>query len=260
MSFLALGYKAKKIAGLIAAGKLTTVESVIAKAKDMQLAETYGLTQDPEKLDQWYTKLAENLFYKKEFIFPDFADIGFGEELVEKIADPLPTKKPRKFLVTRKSFPHWQDAVVVYSYTKEEALALLKVYYQDFEVRDSTERMGFAYTEPAPEKEDSYKWREINFRKQKTYANYLTELCTKQNQRQTPPKENRENRPLTDKTFFPPPRPGERRFELWGYLVIERGSQVLLYTGSPVFKKSVVQGTFEEVCARIQSYLDFCNE
>lgn len=52
MSFLALGYKAKKIAGLIAAGKLTDVESVIAKAKDMQLAETYGLTQDAEKLDQ----------------------------------------------------------------------------------------------------------------------------------------------------------------------------------------------------------------
>ena len=60
--------------------------------------------------------------------------------------------------------------------------------------------------------------------------------------------------------WFSKPRPGERRFELWGYLVIERGSQVLLYTGSPIFKKSVVQGTFEEVCARIQSYLDFCNE
>ena len=78
----------------------------------------------------------------------------------------------------------------MYSYTKEEALALLKVYYQDFEVRGSTERMGFAYTELAPEKEDSYKWREINFRRQKTYANYLTELCTKKNQRQTPSKEN----------------------------------------------------------------------
>lgn len=104
MSFLALGYKAKKIAGLIAAGKLTDVESVIAKAKDMQLAETYGLTQDAEKLDQWYTKLAENLFYKKEFIFPDFADIGFGEEFVEKTADPLPTKKATEISYYQKEF------------------------------------------------------------------------------------------------------------------------------------------------------------
>lgn len=254
MSLMAFGYKVKKITALITAGTLSGLESVIAQAKEMNLAESYGLTQDTEKLDLWYAKLAENLLNAKEPVIPDVTDIGFGEELVEKTSQPLPQKEPRKFLVTRKNVPGWQDAVVVNTYTKEEALALLKVYYQDFEVHHNSERMGFEYREPAPETEKKYKWRQIDARRPGSYANYVKNIQPAQNYEKPVP--GKTETPLTDKTFFPAPRDGDRRFELCGYLVLERDSQVFLYTGSPIFGKSVLHISFEKACENIRKHVD----
>lgn len=194
MSLMAFGYKIKKITALITAGTLSGLESVIAQAKEMNLAESYGLTQNTEKLDLWYAKLAENLLTAKEPVIPDVTDIGFGEDLVEKTSQPLPQKEPRKFLVTRKNVPGWHDAVVVNTYTKEEALALLKVYYQDFEVHHNGERMGFEYREPAPETEKKYKWRQIDARRPGRYANYVKNIQPAQNHEKPVPPERQKPR------------------------------------------------------------------
>lgn len=105
MSLMAFGYKIKKITALITAGTLSGLESVIAQAKEMNLAESYGLTQNTEKLDLWYAKLAENLLTAKEPVIPDVTDIGFGEELVEKTSQPLPQKSHGNSLLPEKMFP-----------------------------------------------------------------------------------------------------------------------------------------------------------
>lgn len=177
MSLMAVGYKVKKIFSLIESGELLDLESVVKKAKELEVAVSFGLEDNSKKQNLWYAKLAENLFCKKKLLIPDFIDIGFGEELVESCKVKLPEKTPWKFLVTRKGFSGWCDAVVVNTFTKEEALNILRVYYQDFLLPCSPEGLGFGYSEPAAGTESKYKWREIRGSKPGTYKKYLEKSC-----------------------------------------------------------------------------------
>lgn len=177
MSLMAVGYKIKKIFSLIDKGELLDLESVVKKAKEMELAFSFGIDDNNEKQTLWYTKLAENLFYKKKLSIPDFVDIGFGEELVESSEMKLPEKNPWKFLVTRKGFPGWCDAVIVSTFTREEAVNILKVYYQDFLLPCSQGSLGFEYREPLAGEECKYKWREIRGSNPGTYKKYLEKSC-----------------------------------------------------------------------------------
>ena len=177
MSLMAVGYKIKKIFSLIESGELLDLESVIKKAKELEIAFSFGIEDNSKKQNLWYTKLAENLFYKKKLLIPDFVDIGFGEELVESGEIILPKKTPWKFLVTRKGFSGWCDAVVVSTFTREEAVNILKVYYQDFLLPCSQGGLGFEYSEPATGTENKYKWREIRGSNPGTYKKYLEKSC-----------------------------------------------------------------------------------
>lgn len=177
MSLMAVGYKVKKIFSLIESGELLDLESVIKKAKELEIAFSFGIEDNSKKQNLWYSKLAENLFYKKKLSIPDFVDIGFGEELVESCNVKLPGKTPRKFLVTRKGFPGWCDAVIVNTFTREEAQNILRVYYQDFSQSCSQGGLGFEYSEPATGEECKYKWREIRGSNPGTYKKYLEKSC-----------------------------------------------------------------------------------
>ena len=177
MSLMAVGYKIKKIFSLIESGELLDLESVVKKAKEMELAFSFGIEDNSKKQNLWYSKLAENLFYKKKLSIPDFVDIGFGEELVESCNVKLPEKTPWKFLVTRKGFSGWCDAVVVSTFTREEAVNILKVYYQDFSQSCSPEGLGFEYSEPATGTENKCKWQEIRGSNPGTYKKYLEKSC-----------------------------------------------------------------------------------
>ena len=68
MSLMAVGYKIKKIFSLIESGELLDLESVIKKAKELEIAFSFGIEDNSKKQNLWYTKLAENLFYKKPIV------------------------------------------------------------------------------------------------------------------------------------------------------------------------------------------------
>lgn len=58
---MAFGYKVKKITALITAGTLSGLESVIAKAKEMNLAESYGLYPGKETVQIYVEKPQGNI-------------------------------------------------------------------------------------------------------------------------------------------------------------------------------------------------------
>ena len=172
MSLMSLGYKITAIQNEIKEGRFTSTEQVKAAAEEMNVAATIGYENlCSEEKDMWYKQLAVNLFEKHNNWIPCFADIGFGRELLDHMSNmmnmTMPKKQHWKFSVTRSGYSDWIFNAVVCTYTKEEAVCILKNYFCDFG------GLGFYYDEPTAKTENKAKWVEINGKKPGSYKKYL---------------------------------------------------------------------------------------
>lgn len=174
MSLMSLGYKMTALKKGIETKKYTTKAQVLNAAKEMNIAVTIGYDSlSLEDKNLWYDQLATNLFDNHNNWIPCFVDLGFGKELLDHFSgmwnNDVPKKQHRKIVVTREKFPDWQFNAIVHSYTREEAISILKVFFGDFG------DIGFKYEDPAPKTEPEAPWVEINNKKNriKSYKEYL---------------------------------------------------------------------------------------
>lgn len=174
MSLMSLGYKMTALKKGVESGKFTAKSQVKKAAEEMDIAVTIGYENlSPEDKELWYEQLAVNVFDNHNNCIPCFVDLGFGKELLERSSGmwnhSVPKKQCWKIIVTREKFPDWQFNAIVHSYTREEAVSLLKVYFCDFG------GLGFNYENPTPKTEHKAPWVEINNRKNKikSYREYV---------------------------------------------------------------------------------------
>ena len=76
-------------------------------------------------------------------------------------------KQHWKFVVTRDKYPDWQFNAIVCTYCKEEALLIIKKFFEDFG------GIGFKYEEPSPKTEHKAPWVEISTKKIGTYRDFI---------------------------------------------------------------------------------------
>lgn len=175
MSFMRLGFTMNGLRQMIRTRRLSSVAQVKEAAKKANLADAAGCsTLPPQKLDMWYTQLAQNLFEHDDSDIPCFKDIGFGEELLKHSFDHPPKKQPWLFKVTRSGYPDWQFRASVMSYSRQEALCVLKNFFCDTGIQ------GFDYTsisEPSRSmkgmKNPKNAWVEINPLTPGLYKDYI---------------------------------------------------------------------------------------
>lgn len=174
MSLMSLGFKMTALKYEIKKCKLTTKEQVKHAAKELNIASTIGYENlSPEDKEAWYEQLAINVFENHNNCIPCFVDIGFGKELLERSSGMwnynVPKKQHWKIVVTRDKYPDWQFNAIVHSFTREEAVSILKAYFTDFG------KLGFNYDDPIPKTEHKAPWVEINNKKNKikSYKEYV---------------------------------------------------------------------------------------
>ena len=172
MSLMSLGIKINALQKGIKEGRFTTKEQVKAAALELDVSATAGYEKlSDEEKELWYDQLAENLFVNHNNCIPCFVDIGFGRELIERSAGwtnySVPQKQHWKFVVTREKFPTWQFNAIVCTYCKEEALLIVKKFFEDFG------GLGFKYDEPTPKTEHKAPWVEINTKKTGVYRDFV---------------------------------------------------------------------------------------
>lgn len=172
MSLMSLGIKMNTLQKGIKEGRFTTKEQVKAAAQELNVSASVGYENlgDEEK-ELWYEQLAANLFENHNNCVPCFIDIGFGHELIDHFAgranNSVPKKQHWKFIVTRDKYPQWQFNAIVCTYCKEEALLIVKKFFEDFG------GLGFKYDEPTPKTEYKAPWVEISAKKSGTYRDFL---------------------------------------------------------------------------------------
>jgi len=172
MSLMSLGIKINALQKSIKEGKFTTKEQVKAAALELNVSATVGYVNlSEEDKELWYEQLAVNLFENHNNCIPCFINIGFGRELIERSAGwtnySVPQKHHWKFVVTREKFPAWQFNAIVCTYCKEEALLIVKKFFEDFG------GLGFRYDEPTPKTAHKVPWVEINAKKTGTYRDFV---------------------------------------------------------------------------------------
>ena len=169
MSLMALGIMMNALKKAMKEGRFTTKEELKSDLKEMNVCVTAGYGNlSPEDKELWYEQLAINIFENHNNWVPCFIDIGFGRELVDHSANlqsfKVPEKTQWKIIVTREKFSDWQFNAIVSTYTREEAVMILKKYFSDFG------ELGFNYDEPTPKTEHKVPWVEINAKKSGTYV------------------------------------------------------------------------------------------
>ena len=178
MSLMSLGIKINTLQKGIKEGRFTTKEQVKDAAIELDVSSTVGyqnLSQEDKEL--WYEQLAVNLFENHNNWIPCFIDIGFGKELLDHSSNmmnyTIPEKHHWKFIVTRDKYPDWQFNAIVCTYCKEEALLIVKKFFEDFG------GLGFRYDDPTPKTEHKAPWVEISAKKTETYKEYVSSLQKK---------------------------------------------------------------------------------
>ncbi len=172
MSLMSLGIKINALQKGIKEGRFTAKEQVKAAALELNVSTTAGY-ENPSEEDKelWYEQLAENLLENHNNCIPCFINIGFGRELINhsagRINHSVPKKHHWKFVVTRGKFPQWQFNAIVCTYCREEALLILKKFFEDFG------GLGFCYDEPTPKTEHKVPWVEISAKKTGTYRDFV---------------------------------------------------------------------------------------
>lgn len=172
MSLMSLGIKINALQKGIKEGKFTTKEHFKSAALELNVSATveYENLSDEEK-ELWYDQLAVNLFENHNNCIPCFIDIGFGRELIDRSAGwtnySVPQKYHWKFVVTREKFPSWQFNAIVCTYCHEEALLIVKKFFEDFG------GLGFNYDEPTPKTKHKVPWVEISAKKTGTYRDFI---------------------------------------------------------------------------------------
>jgi len=169
---MSLGIKINALQKGIKERRFTTKEQVKAAAAELNVSATAGYENlSSEEKEAWYEQLAINLFVNHNNCIPSFIDIGFGRELIASSAAwtnyTVPHKQHWKFVVTRDKFPDWQFNAIVCTYCKEEALLIIKKFFEDFG------GIGFKYEEPSPKTEHKAPWVEISTKKTGTYRDFI---------------------------------------------------------------------------------------
>lgn len=177
MSVVYLAYNVHILKKAIEEGKLTTKEQVKQAAKEINLAAMAGSGNlSPQENEAWYNQFATNIFDNHTNSVPCFVDIGFGRELLSTMArkynNEVPKKQHWKIIVTRKKFPDWQFNAIVTTYTKEEAICIIKKYFGDFGGLD------FNYESPRHQTKYKVPWVHINAKKIGTYKEYIKKTET----------------------------------------------------------------------------------
>ena len=172
MSLMSLGIKMNALQKGIKEGRFTTKEQVKVAAQELNVSASVGYENlSDEEKGLWYEQLAENLFANQNNCVPCFVDIGFGRELIDHSAGwtnySVPKKQHWKFIVTRDKYPAWQFNAIVCTYCREEALLIVKKFFEDFG------GLGFRYEEPSPKTEHKAPWVEISAKKTGTYREFI---------------------------------------------------------------------------------------
>ena len=172
MSLMSLGAKIQFLQKGISEEKFSTKEKVKAAAMDLNISVAAGYENlNEEEKNLWYEQLVENLFVNHNNWIPCFIDIGFGREIIDHFSGcrsySVPQKKHWKFIVKRDKYPQWQFNATVCTYSKEEALLIVKRFFEDFG------GLGFYYNEPTPQTEHKVSWIEINTKKIGTYRDFV---------------------------------------------------------------------------------------
>lgn len=172
MSLMTLGVKINALQKGIKEGRFSTKEQVKAAAIELNVSATVGYENlSDEETELWYEQLAENLFVNHNNQIPCFIDIGFGRELIAHFSGwknySVPQKQHWKFIVTRDKYPQWQFNAIVCTFCKEEALLIVKRFFEDFG------GLGFNYDEPTPKTEHKAPWVEISAKKPGTYRDFI---------------------------------------------------------------------------------------
>lgn len=169
---MSLGIKMNALQKGIKEGRFTSKEQVKTAAQELNVSATVGYDNlSFEEKELWYEQLAVNLFVNHNNCIPSFIDLGFGRELIDHSADwinySVPKKTHWKVVVTRDKYPHWQFNAIVCTYCKEEALLILKKFFEDFG------GIGFKYEEPSPKTVHKAPWVEISTKKTGTYRDFI---------------------------------------------------------------------------------------
>lgn len=172
MSLMSLGAKIKFLQKEIKEGRFSRKEEVKNAAKDLDIIAIagYEALREEEK-ELWYEQLAVNLFVNHNNWIPCFIDIGFGRELIDHSSGwsnySVPKKHHWKIIVTRDKYSQWQFNATVCTYSKEEALLIVKKFFEDFG------ELGFNYNDPTSKTEHKVPWIEINTNKTGTYRDFI---------------------------------------------------------------------------------------
>lgn len=172
MSLMTLGIKMNALKKGISEGRFTDKAQVKEAAMELNVSSAIGYANlSKEDKDIWYEQLAVNLFENHSNCVPCFIDIGFGRELIDRFAGwadySVPEKHHWKFIVTRDRYPEWQFNAIVCTYCREEALLIVKKFFED------AGGLGFKYGEPSPKTEHRAPWVEIKAKKPGTYREYV---------------------------------------------------------------------------------------
>ena len=172
MSLMSLGIKINALQKGIKEGRFTSKEQVKTAAQELNVSATVGYENlNSEEGELWYEQLAVNLFENHNNCIPSFIDIGFGRELIDRSAGwinySVPKKHHWKFVVSRDKYPKWQFNAIVCTYCKEEALLIVKKFFEDFG------EIGFKYEDPSPKTEHKVPWIEISAKKTGTYRDFI---------------------------------------------------------------------------------------